>query len=81
MINWKLKWFEIIKGKIKLIKIKSYETVIVIYQYIFGILLNGNEIEKNEKMDNPSFLAVLTGGKDAYTRRDGVKVIPIGCLR
>ena len=38
-------------------------------------------IEKNEKMDNPSFLAVLTGGKDAYTRRDGVKVIPIGCLR
>lgn len=38
-------------------------------------------IEKNEKMDNPSFLAVITGGKEAYTRRDGVKVIPIGCLR
>ena len=38
-------------------------------------------IEKNEKLDNPTFLAVLTGGKDAYTRPDGVKVIPIGCLR
>ena len=41
--------FEIIKGKIKLIKIKSYETVIVVYQYIPGIYLNGDEIEKNEK--------------------------------
>ncbi|SDA45484.1 ATP-binding protein [Methanobrevibacter millerae] len=38
-------------------------------------------IEKNEKIDNPTFLAVLTGGKDAVTRKDGVKVIPIGCLK
>ena len=38
-------------------------------------------IEKNDKLDNPTFLAVLTGGKYAYTRPDGVKVIPIGCLR
>lgn len=29
----------------------------------------------------PSFLAIITGGKLAYTRDDGVKVIPIGCLR
>lgn len=40
-----------------------------------------NLIEKNDDVDNPTFLAVLTGGKDAYTRPDGVKVIPIGCLR
>ena len=26
-------------------------------------------------------LAVITGGEMAYTREDGVKVIPIGCLR
>lgn len=38
-------------------------------------------IEKNDKVDNPTFLAILTGGKYAYTRKDGVKVIPIGCLR
>ena len=38
-------------------------------------------IEKNKKLDNPTFLAVLTGGKYAYTRPDGVKVIPIGCLK
>ena len=40
-----------------------------------------NLIEKNDRLDNPTFLAVLTGGKYAYTRKDGVKVIPIGCLR
>ena len=40
-----------------------------------------NLIEKNERLDNPTFLAVLTGGKYAYTRKDGVKVIPIGWLR
>ena len=45
-------------------------------------LLTINElIEKNNEVENPSFLAVLTGGKYAYTRPDGVKVIPIGCLK
>ncbi len=29
----------------------------------------------------PSFLAIVTGGKFAYTREDGIKVIPIGCLK
>ena len=29
----------------------------------------------------PKFLAVITGGKFAKTRKDGVKIIPIGCLR
>lgn len=38
-------------------------------------------IEKNDDVRNPEFLAVLTGGEAAYTRPDGVKVIPIGCLR
>lgn len=28
----------------------------------------------------PSFLMVLTGGKYAYTRADGVHVVPLGCL-
>ncbi len=38
-------------------------------------------IEKHDELNNPSFLAVLTGGEVAYTRQDGVKVIPIGCLK
>lgn len=29
----------------------------------------------------PSFLMVLTGGEFAYKRKDGVLVVPIGCLR
>lgn len=41
--------------------------------------------EKKEKeainIPEPRFLAILTGGEFAYTRKDGVKVIPIGCLK
>ena len=34
-----------------------------------------------EKMGVPSFLMVLTGGQYAYHRKDGVLIVPIGCLR
>ena len=34
-----------------------------------------------EKMKEPKFLMVLTGGISAYQRNDGVWVIPIGCLK
>lgn len=34
-----------------------------------------------EVAGEPSFLMVLYGGKNAYTREDGVLVVPIGCLR
>ena len=33
-----------------------------------------------EKMGAPAFLMVLTGGQFAYQRKDGVWVVPIGCL-
>jgi hypothetical protein len=29
----------------------------------------------------PDLLIILTGGEMAYTREDGVKIIPVGCLR
>ena len=32
-------------------------------------------------VNEPSFLMVLYGGKNAYTRDDGVLVVPIGCLK
>jgi predicted AAA+ superfamily ATPase len=44
-------------------------------------LLKLSEKVDKEKMNNPSFLMVLTGGQLAYTRPDGVLVVPIGCLR
>ncbi|MFP1675933.1 DUF4143 domain-containing protein [Gardnerella sp. Marseille-Q9691] len=35
-----------------------------------------------DKMNAPSFLMVLTGTGDfAYCRKDGVYVVPIGCLK
>ncbi len=40
-----------------------------------------NEKEKQIKMRLPDLLIVLTGGELAYTREDGVKVIPLGCLK
>ena len=36
----------------------------------------------NQKMKDPSFLMVLTAtGKYAYTRDDGVYIVPVGCLK
>lgn len=40
-----------------------------------------NEKERQIRMRLPDLLIVLTGGELAYTREDGVKVIPIGCLK
>ena len=34
-----------------------------------------------ERMGEPSFLMILTGTKYAYRRKDGVCVVPIGCLK
>ena len=33
-----------------------------------------------DKMCPPSFLMILTGGQYAYRRKDGVLIVPIGCL-
>lgn len=40
-----------------------------------------NQTERHLSLREPDLLIVLTGGEIAYTRDDGVKVIPIGCLR
>lgn len=40
-----------------------------------------NKTEKQVPLRIPDLLIVLTGGEMAYTRPDGVKVIPLACLR
>ncbi len=40
-----------------------------------------NKKEKQMPLRLPDLLIVLTGGELAYTREDGVKVIPLGCLK
>lgn len=66
MIEFKLGNREIDKGAENLLKLKE--------------LIRSVENKKID-LEEPSFLAVITGGEMAYTRADGVKVIPIGCLR
>lgn len=44
-------------------------------------LLKLRDMMDTGKMGEPAFMAVITGTKRAYTREDGVHVIPITCLR
>ena len=67
LIEFKLGRNNIDQGAINLLKLEN--------------LIKRNIKEKNLKMKEPKFLAVITGTKYAYTRDDGVKVLPIGVLR
>ncbi len=40
-----------------------------------------NKTEKQIKLREPDLMLVITGGEMAYTRPDGVKVIPLACLK
>ena len=46
-----------------------------------NLLALANIIDRN-KMPSPSFMAVITAvGQYAYQRKDGVLVLPIGCIK
>ena len=47
----------------------------------FKKLLAKARKKRGIEIEDPKFMAVLNCGRFAYTRTDGVKVIPIGCLR
>ncbi len=68
LIEFKLGSREIEEGAKHLLEIKS-----LIRQY--------NEREKQVPLREPDLLMVITGGEMAYTREDGVKIVPIGTLR
>lgn len=40
-----------------------------------------NENEQQCKLREPDLLLIITGGNMAYTREDGVKIIPLACLK
>lgn len=44
-------------------------------------LLKLKEKINTEKMREPSFLMVITGGQYAFKRKDGVLIVPIACLK
>lgn len=68
LIEFKLGSAEVEMGAQHLLKIRE-----LVRQY--------NAREQQMPMREPDLLMVITGGKMAYTRPDGVKVIPLGCLK
>lgn len=45
------------------------------------LIAERNEPGQQTKLREPDLLIILTGGEMAYTRPDGIKVVPIGCLQ
>ena len=46
-----------------------------------NLIREKNKTEKQMPLREPDLLIVITGGEFAYTREDGVKVIPLACLK
>jgi len=67
LIEFKLGSREIEEGSSHLLRLKK-------------LIQQANE-ENGARLKEPSLLIVITGGEMAYTRDDGVKVIPVGTLR
>ena len=68
LIEFKLGSSEIEEGANHLIELRD-----LIREY--------NKYEKQVPLREPDLMMVITGGQLAYTREDGVKVIPLACLR
>ncbi len=45
------------------------------------LIAEKNKTDKQSRLREPDLLIILTGGEMAYTREDGVKIVPIGCLK
>ncbi len=68
LIEFKLGGAEIDKGAKHLLEIKE-------------LVREKNENETQIRMREPDLLLIITGGPIAYTRPDGVKIIPLACLK
>jgi predicted AAA+ superfamily ATPase len=48
---------------------------------VVNLIRKANENRSSNKLKEPDLLMIITGGEVAYTRKDGIKIIPIGCLK
>ena len=48
---------------------------------IRDLVREANAKNDGVRIDEPTLMMVVTGGELAYTRKDGVHVVPIGCLK
>ena len=46
-----------------------------------ALIIKYNQDHQHSRLREPDLLIVITGGELAYTRKDGVKIIPIGCMK
>lgn len=68
LIEIKLGGSQIQKGIDNLLKVKS-------------LIQEANKREGRLKIPEPTLMMVITGTEFAYTSKEGVKIVPIGCLR
>lgn len=68
LIEFKLGSREIEEGAVHLLQLKE-------------LIMKYNEKEQQCKLREPDLLMIITVGNMSYTREDGVKVIPIACLK
>ncbi len=68
LIEFKLGNKQIEEGAKHLLRLKS-------------LIAKANKENEGYKIKEPDLLMIITGGEMAYTRNDGVKIIPIGCLK
>ncbi|MBO7571270.1 MAG: ATP-binding protein [Bacteroidales bacterium] len=68
LIECKLGSNEIEEGAAHLIELKN-------------LIKEHNKTEKQNPIKEPDLLIIITGGKFAYKRPDGVFIVPIGCLK
>ncbi|MBR5983209.1 MAG: ATP-binding protein [Bacteroidales bacterium] len=68
LIECKLGSNEIEEGAAHLIELKD-------------LIKEHNKTEKQNPIKEPDLLIIITGGKFAYKRPDGVFIVPIGCLK
>jgi len=67
---------------------KTYSSYMNVLKRIFvvedeaasNLITLKNKVDTS-KLGEPSFLMVVTGGEFAYRRKDGVLVVPLGCLK
>jgi predicted AAA+ superfamily ATPase len=48
---------------------------------VIDLIRKANETRSSHKLKEPDLLMIITGGEIAYTREDGIKIVPIGCLK
>ena len=57
------------------------QVLLATQSHVEGLLNRTLKGWNQPKLRLPDLLIVLTGGEMAYTRTDGVKIIPIGCIK